>query len=54
MKDEIKALFFSESINFWKSLPRAPEFKYPLLIIEGAFTAVYSTFFFQRDFGLFY
>ena len=24
------------------------------LTLKGAFTAVYSTFFFQRDFGLFY
>ena len=31
---------FLENINFWKSLPRAPEFKYPPLIIE--------VFFFKR------
>ena len=31
-KDEIKAFFsFLENINFWKFLPRAPEFEHPPL-----------------------
>ena len=28
---------FLENINFWKSLPRGPEFEYPSLIIEVCF-----------------
>ena len=31
MKHEMKVLFFLENIGFWKFLPRAPEFEYPLL-----------------------
>ena len=36
-KTRSKTYFFLENSNFWESLPRAPNFEYPLLVLTYVF-----------------
>ena len=35
-----QSLFFFKNINFWKSLPRVPEFEYPPLVTHTMYNTI--------------